>query len=237
MMSLKNIIHINISLLLVLLLPTLVIAAPPSSFYKAKKISTKIYQPHQTSFYCGCDYKAKQKENKKSKRLTPDWPSCGFNYRKNKNRASRIEWEHVMPAHHFGHQRQCWQKGGRKACKKDPEYKKMEADLHNLVPAIGEVNGDRSNYKFGMLEGEKRAYGSCDIEINFKAKRVEPHPGIRGDIARIYFYMTDEYNLKTSRQQIQLFSAWSKYDPVDDWEREKNKKVKAIQGKGNPFIK
>ena len=237
MMRLKNINHIKISLLIVLLLPTLAIAAPPSSFYKAKKIATKIYHPHQTSFYCGCEYEAKQKLNKKSKRLTPDWTSCGFSFRKNKNRASRIEWEHVMPAHHFGHQRQCWQKGGRKACKKDPEFKLMEADLHNLVPAIGEVNGDRSNYKFGMLEGEKRAYGSCDVEINFKAKRVEPRPSVRGDIARIYFYMADEYNLKMSRQQTQLFNAWSKSDPVDDWEREKNKKVRGIQGKGNPFIK
>ncbi|MFK5950934.1 MAG: endonuclease [Methylococcales bacterium] len=152
------------------------------------------------------------------------------------NRASRIEWEHVMPAHHFGHQRQCWQKGGRKACRKDPVFKKMEADLHNLVPAIGEVNGDRSNYKFGMLEGEDRKYGRCDIEINFKAKRVEPHPGIRGDIARIYFYMADEYQLKLSRTQTQLLNAWSKADPVDNWERLKNKRVKAIQGKGNPYV-
>ena len=235
-MSLKNTIHIKVSLLLVLLLPTLAIAAPPSSFYKAKKIATKIYQPHQTSFYCGCNYEAKRKENKKSKRLTPDWTSCGYQFRKNKNRASRIEWEHVMPAHHFGHQRQCWQKGGRKACKNAPEFKKMEADLHNLVPAIGEVNGDRSNYKFGMLEGEKRAYGACDVEIYFKGQRVEPRQEVRGDIARIYFYMRDEYKLKISRTQTQLFNTWSKTDPVDDWERLKNKRVKVIQGKANPYI-
>lgn len=211
-------------------------AAPPNSFYKAKKVSTKIYQDNQQSFYCGCDYKGKLKANKKSKRLTPDWSTCGYVPRKNKNRASRIEWEHVMPAHHFGHQRQCWQKGGRKACRKDPVFKKMEADLHNLVPAIGEVNGDRSNYKFGMLEGEKRAYGSCDVEIYFKGKRVEPRPEVRGDIARIYFYMRDEYNLKISRMQTKLFNAWSKTDPVDDWERLKNKRVKSIQGKGNPYV-
>lgn len=141
-----------------------------------------------------------------------------------------------MPAHHFGHQMQCWQKGGRRACKKDPQFKKMEADLHNLVPAIGEVNGDRSNYKFGMIEGEKRSYGRCDIEIYFKAKRAEPKKAIRGDIARIYFYMHKQYNLNMSKQQEKLFTAWAKQDPVDEWERKKNKKVKGIQGSGNSFV-
>jgi len=226
----------RMGLILLFILPFGVSATPPSNFYKAKKIAIKLYQDNPQSFYCGCMYDAKPKANKKSKRLTPDWASCGYTPRKNKNRASRIEWEHVMPAYHFGHQRQCWQQGGRKACKKDREFRKMEADLHNLVPAVGEVNGDRSNYKFGMIVGEKRAYGQCDVEIDFKAKRAEPRPEVRGDIARIYFYMRDEYNLNLSRQQTQLMNAWSKTDPVDDWERTKNKRVKDIQGKGNPYI-
>ena len=141
-----------------------------------------------------------------------------------------------MPAYHFGHQRQCWQKGGRRLCKKDPVFKKMESDLHNLVPAIGEVNGDRSNYKFGMIEGEKRSYGSCDVEIKFKAKRAEPRPEVRGDISRIYFYMRDRYGLRLSRQQERLFKAWSNSDPVDSWERKKNKRVLKIQGNSNPYV-
>lgn len=40
-----------------------------------------------------------------------------------------------------------------------------------------------------MLEGEARLYGSCDVEIDFKAKVIEPKPDIRGNIARTYFYM------------------------------------------------
>jgi endonuclease I len=31
----------------------------------------------------------------------------------------------------------------------DEVYQRAEADLHNLVPSIGEVNGDRSNFSFG----------------------------------------------------------------------------------------
>ena len=109
--------------------------------------------------------------------------------------------------------------------------------MHNLVPSIGEVNGDRSNFKYGMIEGESRRYGACDFEIDFKAKRAEPAPTIRGDIARIYFYMRDRYQLNISRQQTQLFEAWSKDDPVDEWERIKNQKGMTIQGNANPYIK
>lgn len=114
----------------------------------------------------------------------------------------------------------------------------MASDLHNLVPAVGEVNGDRSNYKFSMIEGEKRAYGaSCDIEIDFKYKVVEPRPEIRGDIARIYFYFNKRYALPISKKQRKLFDIWNKSDPLDAWEVEKNLRVMEIQGNGNKFIK
>jgi deoxyribonuclease-1 len=41
-------------------------------------------------------------------KLKGDWKSCGYKPRKNPERASRIEAEHVMPAHQFGNFRQCW---------------------------------------------------------------------------------------------------------------------------------
>ena len=215
-----------------------VISAGTPSFSKSKKVLAKsIYSDHKISFYCGCEYALKPKPNKPNKKkLTPDWKSCGYTPRKQPKRASRIEWEHVMPAHHFGQHMQCWRIGGRKACKKDPIFKEMEADIYNLVPAVGEVNGDRSNFKFGMIEGEKRAYGSCDVEIDFKAKRVEPKPSIRGDIARIYFYMSDRYKMKLSKQQRQLMSAWDKEDPIDAWERERSLRIEKVQGNKNRFV-
>lgn len=131
-----------------------------------------------------------------------------------------------MPAHHFGQHLQCWRDGGRKNCKKDPTFNKMEGDMMNLVPAIGEVNGDRSNFKYGMIEGEPRIYGQCDFEVDFKAKVAEPAPNIRGDIARIYFYMSDTYKINLSKQQRQLMEAWDKADPVDEWERERNERIR-----------
>ncbi|WP_372833954.1 endonuclease [Pontibacterium sp.] len=205
-------------------------AAQPS-FSKSKRILAEIYADQPVSFYCGCDYK------KQGKKLIPDLDSCGYDPRKNAKRAKRIEWEHVMPAWAFGHQLQCWQDGGRKNCRKNPDFKQMEADMHNLVPAVGEVNGDRSNYRFGMLEGEKRAYGSCDVEIDFKARKAEPAPYLRGDIARTYFYMRDMYGVRLSKQQRRMFEAWAKQDPVDDWERKRNDLIEERQGNRNPYVK
>ncbi len=107
-----------------------------------------------------------------------DLESCGYKVRKNENRASRVEWEHVVPAWQFGHQRQCWQEGGRKNCAKDPEYRKMESDMHNLQPAVGEVNGDRGNFMYSQWNGGEGQYGQCTMKVDFKDKIAEPLPAL-----------------------------------------------------------
>ena len=71
-----------------------------------------------------------------------DLNSCGYRVRSQLTRAERIEWEYIVPAWVFGHQRQCWQNGGRKTVSvRTPVFRAMEADLHNLAPSVGEVNG------------------------------------------------------------------------------------------------
>lgn len=208
-------------------LPLTALADRPASFYSAKKVlNEKIYTGNQVSFYCGCSYGEAPVPGKPDRtRLTPDASSCGLKPRKNANRAGRIEWEHVVPAWEFGHQLQCWQEGGRKACKKDPQFKAMESDMMNLVPAVGELNGDRSNFRYGMIGGEAGAYGRCDFKVDFKQRVAEPRPEVRGDIARTYFYMEKTYGLKISRKQRQLFEAWDKQDPVDAWEQERARRI------------
>ena len=48
----------------------------------------------------------------------------------------------------------------------------MQAEMFNLYPAIGEVNGRRNNYSMAIIEGEKREFGECDVER--KSRKVEP---------------------------------------------------------------
>ena len=112
----------------------------------------------------------------------------------------------------------------------------MEADLHNLVPSVGELNGDRSNRPFGIVAGEPRKYGHCDFEVDFYTDVVEPPPKVRGNIARTYLYFHWAYKMAIDDQQLQLFKIWNQADPPDNWERERNRRIQAIQGRGNPFV-
>lgn len=211
-----------------------VLAEPshPSSFSSAKKIlGKKIFTTNDKTFYCGCDMIMK------NGKLTPDWDNCGFEPRKNPKRASRIEWEHIVPAWAFGHQLQCWQEGGRKLCGKDKQFRKMESDMHNLVPAIGEVNGDRSNFSLSMIANESPyQYGKCDMIVNFKERKAQPTASIRGDVARTYFYMADKYGMQLSKQDIKMYQAWAKQDPVSKEELSRNNKVKRYQGDDNQYV-
>ena len=207
------------------------------SFSKSKELAKEVYLGNETTFYCACDYE------EKGNKLVPDWKSCGYFPRneftksgKRNTRSVRIEWEHVMPAWLFGNKMECWRNGGRKACKKDKEFEKMEADLHNLVPAIGEINGDRSNFTFSNIKGEKRAYGKCDFEVDFKSRTAEPRVSVRGDIARIYFYMSQTYDVSLSKEFRQMLVSWSELDPVDAFERARDNKIYSLQGNKNPFV-
>ncbi|MDQ7984201.1 endonuclease I family protein [Pseudomonas sp. G34] len=213
--------------LLCLTLCTSLQAAPPQSFSQAKKIGWTLYERQSVEFYCGCSFKGNR----------VDLKSCGYTPRKNANRAARIEWEHIVPAWQIGHQRQCWQHGGRKNCSKnDSVYRRAEADLHNLVPAIGEVNGDRSNYDFGWLPQKPSQYGACPTVVDFKARKVMPRQQVRGMIARTYLYMSDRYQLRLSKQNRQLFNAWNKTYPAEHWERQRNQLVGCVMGWGNPYV-
>jgi deoxyribonuclease-1 len=210
------------------------------SLYKAKKILSKIHIENPITFYCKCKYNMKK----------PNLESCGFIPKKDFKRSSRIEWEHILPASYFGKEFDEWkyghnkcvtQKGrkfkGRKCAKKiSKQYRKMQADLYNLQPAIGEVNKLRRNYQIGIINGEIREFGLCDIEI--RNKKIEPAPEIRGDVARTYMYMEQSYpNYIQFESSIRkLIITWDKNDPVDYWECKRAKEISKIQGNSNHII-
>ena len=192
------------------------------------------------TLYCGCSFKGKK----------PNLSSCGYIPKKDKKRANRIEWEHVVPAHAFGQSFPEWRDGhpkcvnkkgkrfkGRKcAGKVNREFKRMEADMFNLYPSIGEVNGLRSNYSMAIIEGEVRKFGECDVEIS--SRKVEPREEVRGEIARTYLYMDSAYPGRgiISKKNRKLFEAWNRSDPVDEWECERARRIERIQGNRNEIV-
>ncbi|WP_295164866.1 endonuclease [uncultured Buchnera sp.] len=200
------------------------------NFQQAKNIAIKIHKNAPGSFYCGC------KIIWNGKKGVPDLSSCGYKIRKNKNRAMRIEWEHVVPAWKFGHEKKCWKNGGRKKCIKNKLYKKIEFDLHNLQPAIGEINGDRSNFQYGQLNSHIEQYGKCNMKIDFKKQVAEPPKRARGKIARTYFYMSETYKIKLSKIEKKLLKIWDISFPVTKWECEREKLIFQVQGNHNNYV-
>jgi len=204
----------------------------PSTFREAKRLLVDIYKANPKTFYCDCEYVSL------GRKLSPLNEHCKYISRKPKDtRYNRVEWEHVMPASWLGRQRQCWKDGGRKNCRKhDLEFNRMEADMVNLVPSNGEINRDRSNYRFGSIYGEERQYGACDFEVDNKRRVAEPRAGIRGNIARTMLFMRDRYEVTLSPSQTKLYAAWNKQDPIDEWERTRDEKILAVQGHSNHYI-
>lgn len=212
--------------------------AAPTTFNEAKLLLREqvYFDQNQNgtlgTLYCGCNW---QWTGASGGRI--DLNSCGYQIRALPQRAQRIEWEHVVPASWFGRQRQCWQQGGRNYCRdNDPLFSLVEADMHNLSPVIGEVNADRSNFRFGHAPQAPAMYGHCTSRTDFKQRVFQPRREVRGMVARISFYMHDRYNLSMSQQQQQLLMQWHQAYPASSWELKRDRRIKSITGHSNPFV-
>lgn len=206
------------------------------SYTTAKKRLYRSVQDAKT-LYCGCKTKLAER--------TFDKTSCGYIPRNNNRRAKRLEAEHVLPAYwiaKFHKGKSCWVPNedcgeARNCClKNDKRFKKAHNDLVNLVPSIGELNADRSNLSYKLINGEVRRYGSCDFEVDRDNRITEPKNNIRGDIARVYFYMRDTYNLEFPTDLTERLTAWDEADPVSKEEKRRNKQIQAAQGSSNPLL-
>ena len=203
------------------------------------RLYERVYADRRESFYCGCRY---------SEKLRVSAGSCGYRPYGNAKRAERVEAEHIVPASWIGRGRACWsaencrnEKGdelrGRSCClETDPVFITAHNDLMNLVPAVGDVNGTRSNLAYAEIPGEAREFGQCDFEVSLETQVVEPTEATRGFIARVALYMAQTYGVGFTPQQKQLFETWNREYPPDDWERERNARIREIQGLGNPFV-
>ena len=211
------------------------------SFSLAKKHLADIFARHPVTVYSGCRYAGK----------TVDYGTCSYVPAKPGVRSKRIEWEHVVPAEAFGRAFPAWRDGhpdcvdrhgklfrGRHcAAKVDREYRRVEADMYNLFPEVGELNARRSNYAAGPVARSEQAVDTGRGRIG--DRRFEPPDGAKGVVARAYLYMDAAYpDLRLlSRQKRQVFEAWSAQNPVDAWECERAGRIARVQGNSNEFVR
>lgn len=99
------------------------------------------------------------------------------------------------------------------------------ADIHHLRPCHQSENSSRGNTPYGVSKGF-----------------YEPKDEVKGDVARILFYMytryqeADRYPLNTVCESFDMLLEWNVSDPVDDFEMQRNEQGYIIQGNRNPFI-
>ncbi len=147
----------------------------------------------------------------------------------------KINLEHVFPMSWVTRALRC---GERDECRRrSARFNRIEADMHNLYPALKKVNTLRSAMAFAEIRGEKHYYPWCDFEVDFRHRKVEPRDAAQGNIARAMLYMADRYGLKLFDRQRRLLRKWNRLDPPDAAERARNRRIAELQGNANPYIR
>ncbi|MDR3666950.1 MAG: endonuclease, partial [Ignavibacteriaceae bacterium] len=129
------------------------------------------------------------------------------------------------------------------------------SDYHHLfLTEQNNTNGMRGNYPLGDCAVVTKSFLACKEGTNLLGQTVfEPRPGDKGDAARGMMYMVIMYDLNGSYgrwnfkwlneskipstpQDIQTLLRWSKQDPPDRWEVERNNYIATLQLNRNPFV-
>ncbi|MDR3666203.1 MAG: endonuclease [Ignavibacteriaceae bacterium] len=129
------------------------------------------------------------------------------------------------------------------------------SDYHHLfLTQQSKVNGMRGNYPLGDCATVTTAFLECKFGKNALGQTVfEPRPGDKGDAARGMMYMVvmydhngaygnwsfkwlNETKIPSTPQDIQTLLNWSKQDPPDKWEVERNNYISTLQQNRNPFV-
>lgn len=122
-------------------------------------------------------------------------------------------------------------------------------DLHHLRPTDVTVNSARGNLDFdnGGSENSEAPGNYADGDS------WEPRDAVKGDVARMIFYMAvryesgDSVDLEVNDQvnngsnpymgRLSVLKQWSQEDPPDAFEQRRNERIQANwQGNRNPFI-
>ena len=120
-------------------------------------------------------------------------------------------------------------------------FPNSKTDNHNIFACEGQINGYRSNLKFGEVAhnstNQVTVFGH--ITDNYKTASLwEPCDEAKGEVARAVLYTSLYYNYTISS----IFSSeavclkWHAQFPVTEREIFRNNKVYTLQGNRNPFV-
>ena len=220
-------------------------------------LSAIITKGHTKIGYDGL-YNAYKKTDSRPDGKVRDWYSNATNFTHVTDKAGSYSKEgdcynreHSLP--------QSWFKGGG-------NVDLLECDIVHVLPTDGYINNRRSNNPLAnvnpnRISGQSKngysKWGQCGVS-GYSGTVFEPNDEIKGDIARIYFYVVTRYESNctkwasnatanavfTSTSSYQPFKdwyykmlvEWAQNDPVDELEIARNNAVHREQGNRNPFV-
>lgn len=135
--------------------------------------------------------------------------------------------------------------------KESGDMKEAYSDAHNLRPALSSINRSRSNKDHGLVANPTRE----DFGSKQDATTFEPRDEVKGDVARIMFYMATRYGFGEQLNlalvddsttaaadydgrfgNLQTLIQWHYDDPVSVSEIYRNNVVYGYQKNRNPYI-
>ncbi|MEO0514921.1 MAG: endonuclease [Planctomycetota bacterium] len=124
-------------------------------------------------------------------------------------------------------------------------------DLHHIRATDVSVNGARGNLSFDE-GGRLYRDGDGPTRCRRDDDSWEPDDPVKGDVARMMFYMDVRYESGLDLELVDAIQApndkspvhgklstllrWHELDPVDEAERQRNDRIEELQGNRNPFI-
>ena len=130
------------------------------------------------------------------------------------------------------------------------EVKGPATDIHHIRPADRSVNSDRWSKYFDDGGTTHSEATGC----KYTTDTWEPRDDVKGDVARMMFYMAVRYEggdgysdlelnetgatdyTKPNIGRLSTLLEWNIEDPVDSFEQKRNQTIFEIQGNRNPFI-
>lgn len=210
----------------------------PENRSQAKNIVKMINLDYKTTRLNGCSYIYDPKTC--MDKTLVDTSTCSV-----KEKKQTMQWMQVVPDTFYGRNMACMNEKvcvstftgqpykGKLCCRiSNAEYRKMEAELFNLIPVVSAIAKKHEGKPFGEVKKPKQLVGKVKIDDNY----IEPPDDVKGDIARVYLYMDKRYDLQLTPQERALFERWHALDAVDAKECSIAKIIKKVQNVSNPWI-
>ena len=122
-------------------------------------------------------------------------------------------------------------------------------DAHHIRPTDASVNSSRGNKDFAM-GGQEHSEAAGNYYTDYT---WEPRDAVKGDVARMIFYMATRYEGGGGEPDLEVVDAvntspnpehgklsdllnWNQQDPPDDFEINRNNVIYGYQNNRNPFI-